>query len=302
MSAINNKNMAEKSPSSPGSLPSLPSSPEMDMTDVPRLSSSIWNIGLSPKPSRLLSSVRPVNLTSKVDIFSSDPITSTDLGTKNLFIKTPFADQPRKRGISATNHTNPQPSKMVKIAAPHSIKHTFETAILEARDLLVKAYSLTGDKEKQVAVLDLIEVFRSFTEEGKVITTRPPLQVSTAEPINSVPIPTPPRPQIQPVVPAVPSYAQKVREGIPNNKPATVTPARPVMKVLSRKPAAPTISSTGQVTHTKPITQTATSSTTNAAPPTTAQIINAENVITLVTRSGCSLPDYQAFTIRESIN
>lgn len=189
---------------------------------------------------------------------------------------------------------------MVKIAVPHSIKHTFETAIFEARDLIVKAYSLTGDKEKQVAVLDLIEVFRSFTEEGKVIITRLPCQVSTPEPVESSTIKQPPPP---PVAPAVPSYAQRVREGIPNEKPAVVATTRPAMKVLSRKAAVSSTTITAMATNTRPIIQASTSSSnTNAVPSTTAPIIDNENVIILVTRSGCSLPEYQAFTIRERIN
>jgi hypothetical protein len=43
--------------------------------------------------------------------------------------------------------------------------------ILQARDLLVEAYSATKSRDKQVQILDLIEIFREYTESGKVQKT-----------------------------------------------------------------------------------------------------------------------------------
>ena len=287
--------MTKNIPSSPGSLPTLLSSPEIDIANAPRLSSSIWNKDLSPKPSRLLSSARPVKLSAKIDLFSSDPIASTDLGANHLFNKIPFSEQPRKRGVSPTILSATQPSKMVKIAAPCTIKHTFETAIFEARDLLVKAYGLTNDKIKQAAVLDLVQVFRSFTEEGKVITIVPKSNEGPDEPNHEK--------DVVLEAPKPPSYAQKLREGIPQMLTTKGLPSKPGMKVLGHK--AP-------IQDTAPAASPNKTPTTNniSVPHTAARVMpiaiatnsTNENVITLVTRTGCTLPSYQAYTVRENIN
>jgi hypothetical protein len=51
------------------------------------------------------------------------------------------------------------------------IDKTPKTLILEAKDLLVKATSLTKKYDKQTRLLDLIEIFREYTEKGKVLKT-----------------------------------------------------------------------------------------------------------------------------------
>jgi hypothetical protein len=43
--------------------------------------------------------------------------------------------------------------------------------ILEAKDLLVKVTGLTKEYDKQTRLLDLIEIFREYTEKGKVLKT-----------------------------------------------------------------------------------------------------------------------------------
>ena len=40
--------------------------------------------------------------------------------------------------------------------------------VLEARDLLVKAYSTTQSRDRQARLLDLLEVFREFTEYSRI--------------------------------------------------------------------------------------------------------------------------------------
>jgi hypothetical protein len=51
------------------------------------------------------------------------------------------------------------------------IDKTPGTFILEARDLLVKATSLTKEYDKQTRLLDLIEIFREYAEKRKVLKT-----------------------------------------------------------------------------------------------------------------------------------
>ena len=40
--------------------------------------------------------------------------------------------------------------------------------ILQARDLLIQAYSLTSSRDQQARLLDLVEVFREYTEQGRI--------------------------------------------------------------------------------------------------------------------------------------
>lgn len=47
---------------------------------------------------------------------------------------------------------------------------TAHTAVLQARDLLVQAYTLTKSREEQAKLLDLLEVFREYTEKGSIQT------------------------------------------------------------------------------------------------------------------------------------
>lgn len=143
---ISHWNMPKQSSPSPGSSPPIPSSPMMDISNLARLSESVWNTNSTTTPNKIVSTVRPLKLSSKIDLFSSDPITSTDFGANHLFNKTPFFELPRKRGISSANTTASQPCKIVKISAPCTIKQTFDTAIFEARDILVQAYGLTMEK------------------------------------------------------------------------------------------------------------------------------------------------------------
>jgi hypothetical protein len=51
------------------------------------------------------------------------------------------------------------------------IDKTPGTFILEARDLLIKATSLTKEYDKQTRLLDLIEIFREYAEKRKVLKT-----------------------------------------------------------------------------------------------------------------------------------
>jgi Na+/phosphate symporter len=52
-----------------------------------------------------------------------------------------------------------------------SLDPSIPELILQARSLIVKAAGLTKAHEEQTRLLDLIEVFREYTEKGKVITS-----------------------------------------------------------------------------------------------------------------------------------
>jgi hypothetical protein len=50
-------------------------------------------------------------------------------------------------------------------------KTSSQKLVLEARDLLVKAYSATKSREEQAKLLDLLEIFREYTEHNRVKNT-----------------------------------------------------------------------------------------------------------------------------------
>jgi hypothetical protein len=53
----------------------------------------------------------------------------------------------------------------------YSIDKTPRTLILKTKDLLIKATGLTKEYNKQTRLLDLIEIFREYTEKRKVLKT-----------------------------------------------------------------------------------------------------------------------------------
>jgi hypothetical protein len=119
--------------------------------------------------------------------------------------------QIRKRGPSSPLIDNRHSRN-----TPQNPNQAAKRAILEARDLLVEAYTLTTSKVEQAKLLDLLEVFREYTENGKLqkasniissqianleTTTR---QIeSKARALSKVPTPT----QTQPIEPKRPTYA-----------------------------------------------------------------------------------------------
>jgi hypothetical protein len=90
----------------------------------------------------------------------------------------PTAALPRKRGIQ-TEHHGPRPKEPRTQDARTQDTRTQDhdqddpnglarSKILEARDLLLEACSLTKSRDEQSRLLDLLEVFREYTEKGKL--------------------------------------------------------------------------------------------------------------------------------------
>ena len=76
--------------------------------------------------------------------------------------------QSRKRGPSLANALD-RPPKGPRISTQQNTPASPNQAqglILQARDLLVKAYSASNFRAKQAKLLDLLEVFRQYTENG----------------------------------------------------------------------------------------------------------------------------------------
>jgi hypothetical protein len=71
----------------------------------------------------------------------------------------------RKRGLKPLPNLN-QANKSVRFSQDKSPRDL----ILNARDLIVQAYTLTKAREEQSKLLDLLEVFREYTEKGRLQT------------------------------------------------------------------------------------------------------------------------------------
>jgi hypothetical protein len=112
--------------------------------------------------------------------------------------------------------TSPPPGQRID-KAPRGLaqdyEYTAKTAILEARDLIVLASTLAESRDEQSRLLDLLEVFREYTEKGllykasSIITSQiANLETATrqieskARDLNKTPINT--------TKPQIPTYAQ----------------------------------------------------------------------------------------------
>ena len=97
----------------------------------------------------------------------------TLLPSSNPLSSDPFSPA----GISASIH-RPQTRKRAPLSlsfdlpnkrtTPITQPNSARDAILQARDLIVQAYSYTKSREEQSKLLDLLEVFREFTERGRI--------------------------------------------------------------------------------------------------------------------------------------
>lgn len=154
--------------SSPPALPQMPT-PSRDPEYSGDLEMGDSDLESTPSQAR----IKPANAASAKSTFdlSSDPITSADFhpnfrphsgqaaATLLCHTKRPIS----KRQLQLP--TNFHPAKEPRLSSSTSCKSARD-AILQARDLLVEAYSLTDSRDEQSKLLDLLEVFREFTEKG----------------------------------------------------------------------------------------------------------------------------------------
>ena len=130
------------------------------------------SIELGELPTRAPSPTLPIRLPAAsttaafvVDI-SSDPLGgftpfSSDSAGSDRLSRTPN----RKRPSPPRDDHAPQPKE--PRTQPNQ-PTTAREAITLDRDLVVKAYSLTQSREEQAKLLELLEVFREYTEHGKI--------------------------------------------------------------------------------------------------------------------------------------
>ena len=65
-------------------------------------------------------------------------------------------------GSDSTNHIDKEPRTST------SNSTSARDLVLQAKDLLVKAYTYTSFREEQSKLLDLLEIFREYTEKGRI--------------------------------------------------------------------------------------------------------------------------------------
>ena len=142
--------MENSPPDPPGSSP-----PEFDPIDIDLLPN------LRPSPNRP-TQVRFNTLGTGLEP-SSDP-----LNGNSPFNFTPIqsASQSRFRKRTA-NFANSLIDSQPRTSNLGSDNET-TVLILQARDLIVKAYSTTQNRSIQARLLDLLEVFREYTEKGQI--------------------------------------------------------------------------------------------------------------------------------------
>ena len=151
-----------------------PASPVMDM-DLNNYQSSSKqmvvhsNFSIQDDFPPLLPNPKKPKLSSIDEVmeFSSDPIA----GPSNHYQYNSAANQyqdpnPSVKGkgketLSSSMHSKPSPVN-------NQGMETTKTVLLQARDLIIKAYDLTNDRTEQSQLLDLLEVFREYTEKGNL--------------------------------------------------------------------------------------------------------------------------------------
>src|ERR1700709_2573046 len=138
--------------------PPRSSPPEFDPIDVDLL------------PNRESTPISPIStfqqfLGNELDP-SSDPINTTNsfnFTPIRLAIQSRIPNRKRPTSGNFGTHIDKEP----RIATTLGNNPTTDL-ILEARDLIVKAYSTTQNRNTQARLLDLLEIFREYTENGQI--------------------------------------------------------------------------------------------------------------------------------------
>lgn len=152
----------DSDPPSGGSLSSSPP-PFIDLPSQPRLNQSIWSSSLklptSTDPLRSISSSS--NIPTAMET-SSDPISASVSCDRKK-----FSLNKRKIGQSSSDPTEyPKPPKLNRPTTNYSFALSADDAMYAARDKILEAYKLTFDRDRQTRILDLLQIFREFTENN----------------------------------------------------------------------------------------------------------------------------------------
>ena len=237
-----------------------------------------------------------LNPTNPTPIQNTIPITSDSLEIP--LSQTDFSAAPhhptrliRKRGPSPLpnqNHTN----KTLRFS--QETNKSPRDLILNARDLIVQAYTLTKPREEQSKLLDLLEVFCEYTEKGRLQTASTIIasQVAHLESATRQ-IETKARSLAKTPLPSVPSEPSTLKQMPPGPGPLgplgppgpTETPSGTI------SPSYASVASTGQEwTLVKPKTK----------PPTPERTGKPHRLI--LVRSVAIPPDFSPLALRNGFN
>ncbi len=146
----------------PGSSP--PTTDSQDLGELPNR---------APSPTQ-----SPLNLQNQPRTFnfgwelSSDPLGAQENSSSDSAAIHRL--QSRKRGPSLANPFNrptKEPRTSTQQNSPANSTNSAQDLILNARDLLVQAYSASKSRLEQAKLLDLLEIFREYTEKGVIQKT-----------------------------------------------------------------------------------------------------------------------------------
>ena len=145
---------------------------DLEMGDQSQVDRDSARESSTPSPSPTLPPLPQPQSTSSPLNFTTFPTSSDPLATQPLFTHSATGLRPnRKRGPPDATETLGQPSKTPRNDQSPQVASTDRTprdAILEARDLIIEASTLTKSRDEQSRILDLLEVFREYTEKGRL--------------------------------------------------------------------------------------------------------------------------------------
>ena len=145
-----------------GSSP--PPTTSIDMGELPNGESTFIN-------QNTIEYISPEQAAQIYEADSSDPL---GMATLQNFSAPPLRlpnSGTRKRGPCHSDQSDQQPCKEPRIDNIQQPISLSKELVYQARDLLVKACSLTSSRSEQSKLLDLIEIFREYTEKGVIQKT-----------------------------------------------------------------------------------------------------------------------------------
>lgn len=150
----------------------ITSSPPKGPTNKPSLESSLdssmWSDLPAPPPIKNPSTKFNSSMDDIFMDFSSDPIAGPSIDPKK-FSGSHLIGATRKRGGSLTQPQVIQ--RKIQLVSDETEIISFKTtqdALLAARDNIMHAYHLTKNRAEQDKLLDLLDIFREYTEKGQL--------------------------------------------------------------------------------------------------------------------------------------
>lgn len=232
------------------------------------LSSSKWNNSALEKIKKPGLKLTP-NFKKDFSDFNKDPITARAFAANIISVDKNKVEQGKKRALTSTPTTEYSYPKSIRISTPQNTKEPLsksQLAVLKSRDILVEAYSMTEDRDEQTNLLALLEVFRYYTEYGRVQNIKP-RESSSAKANPSL---STPNKSLSASTVTQPLWTTVVKKSIPKQSATNATTRINADESIQGKTLEPT---------------------------------RSEKVLTIVlTKDGAAMPKYNPTTVRNTIN